>query len=357
MSDSPDNVTILDVAKLAKVSPSTVTHALNGKRPVGSATKERIFAAIDSLGYIPSHSASHLRKGNSGIIGCYAVDITETFVNKIVKGVERGLAGSGLSMLFVSGIEFGNDFSRAYRFLLSHNIEGLLVCHHVPTFLQTLEETKKSSLPVVSVNMEAPGIASIIPDNYSGGISAAEHLYACGMRHPAMICGPRDRLSVEQRLKGFRTMTLELGLKFSSNHYIHGEYSHDHGYEAAFNLLKLDPKIDGIFCANDYIAAGAINRLSEMGCRVPGDIRVIGFDNRDFSGFWNIPISTFEQPLVEMGFLGMSALRCAITSGILSAEPQILQSKLIARTSTLGGDSKRIIGYNGDYRELQHRTK
>jgi LacI family transcriptional regulator len=347
MADSESPATILDVARLARVSPSTVSHALNGKRPVGTATKKRIFSAIDTLNYVPSHSASHLRRGSSGIIGCYAIDITETFSNKIVKGIERGLAGSGLSMLFVSGVEFGNDFSRAYRFLLSHGIEGLLLCNHIPTIFDAFSDTKNSGIPIIAINIKPEGLPSVFPDNFNGGIIAAEHLYASGMRRPAMICGPVDRLSVDQRLKGFRGRITDLGLEFAPDHYIFGDYVYEQGYEAAFRLLKIDPHIDGIFCANDYIAAGAINRLTEMGYRIPDDIRIIGFDDRDFSRFWHIPISTFEQPLEEMGFLGMSALRCAIFSSVNPPKSQILQSKLIARTSSMGADAyKRLQGKN-----------
>jgi LacI family transcriptional regulator len=336
MADSAPPATILDVAKLAKVSPSTVSHALNGKRPVSMAARKRILSAIETLGYTPSHSASHLRKGNSGIIGCYTVDITETFSHIIVKGIERGLAGSGLSMLFVSGVEFGNDFSRACRFLLSYDIDGLLLCNHIPTVLDTFTVTKNLKIPVIAINMKLDDLPSVFPDNLSGGMIAAEHLYSSGMRRPGMICGPEHRHSVEQRFKGFRERVMELGLEFASDHYMFGEYTYEQGYEAAARLMKTDPRIDGIFCANDYIAAGAINRLTEMGYKIPQDIRIIGFDDRDFARFWPIPISTFEQPLEEMGFIGMSALRCAIFSPVNPEEPQILQSKLIPRTSTLG---------------------
>ncbi|GHV94641.1 DNA-binding transcriptional regulator CytR [Spirochaetia bacterium] len=335
MTDVP-SATILDVAKLAQVSPSTVTHALNGKRPVGRDTKKRILSAIDTLGYIPSHSASHLRKGKSGIIGCYTTDITEAFSNKIVRGIEQGLAGSGLSMLLVSGLEFGNDPSRAYRFLLSHNIEGLLLCYHIPAIFDIFKDTGNSKIPIISINMKLEGISAILPDNVSGGMIAADHLYASGMRHPAMICGPLDRISVEDRLQGFQGRVKELGLKFNQNYFVFGDYSYDHGYKMSYQLVNRDSKIDGIFCANDYIAAGAINRLTEMGYKIPDDIRIIGFDNRDFSQFWQIPISTFEQPLEKMGFMGISALRCLISTPMGPQEPLILQSRLIPRSSTIG---------------------
>ncbi|MDR2802821.1 MAG: LacI family transcriptional regulator [Treponema sp.] len=328
--------TILDVAKLARVSPSTVTHALNGKRPVSRETRDRIVSAINTLGYIPSHSASHLRKGTSGIIGCYALDITEAFASKIVKGIEQGLVGSDLSMLFVSGVEFGNDFLKAFQFLLRHNIDGLLLCHHIPTMLQSVGTLKNAGLPVISINMELDGIKSIFPDNLNGGIIAADHLYASGMRCPAMICGPETRISSRLRFAGFKKRIDELGLNFPYSRFIYGDYSYEHGYNAAFQLVEGESNIDGICCANDYIAAGAINRLTAMGYKIPEDIRIIGYDNRDFSEFWPIPISTFEHPLEEMGFFGISALQCELRSGIIDMEPQILQPKLIPRTSTTG---------------------
>jgi LacI family transcriptional regulator len=329
-------VTILDVAKLARVSPSTVTHALNGKRPVSSTTRERIISAINTLRYVPSHSASHLRKGSSGIIGCYVLDITEAFTGKMVKGIEQGLAGSDISMLFVSGVEFGNDFKKAFQFLLHHNIDGLLLCHHIPTVLESVDALKSAGIPVISINTELEGIKSIFPDNINGGMLAADHLYASGMRCPAMICGPENRVSSMLRFTGFKKRIEELGLEFSGDRFIYGNYRYQHGYDAAFQLVNREPNIDGICCANDYIAAGAINRLTSMGRKIPEDMRIIGYDNRDFSEFWPIPISTFEQPLEEMGFFGISALQCALRSGIADREPQILQPKLISRTSTTG---------------------
>jgi LacI family transcriptional regulator len=332
MTSAP--VTILDVAKLAQVSPSTVTHALNGKRPVGRETKERINNAIKTLGYIPSYNASHLRKGSSGIIGCYVLDITETFTNKIVKGIERGLAGSGLSMLFVSGVEFGNDFAKAYQFLLHHDIEGLLLCHHIPAVFESVSELKNPCIPIISINMELESVKSIYPDNINGGMLAADHLYASGMRYPAMICGPQKRISSTLRFAGFKKRIIELGLELPESCFIYGDYTYKHGYNAANKLLAEYPNINGICCANDYIAAGAINRLTSMGYRIPEDIKIIGFDNRDFSEFWHIPISTFEHPLEEMGFLGISALQCALRSGILDMKQEVLQPKLIPRTST-----------------------
>jgi len=330
-------VTILDVARMAGVSPSTITHTLNGKRPVGAKTRDRVMKAIAALNYIPSSNAQSLRAGKSRIIGCLAMDITETFVNQIVRGVERGLSGSGLSLLFVSKVEFGNDYEAAYTFLKSHSIDGLLLCHHLPIGPILHPVLARNQVPTASVNMEIPGVISVIPDNLQGGFLAAEHLYASGMRHPAMICGPKNRLSVQDRLRGFQSRVRDLGLELKERNILYGEYDFENGYESSKKLMDTCKEIDGIFCANDYIAAGTIARLLEIGIAIPDQVRVIGFDNRDFSAFKPIPISTFEQPLQEMGLLAISLLRNVIDTGERQSNSSkyVLQSRLIPRASTM----------------------
>ena len=329
-------ITILDVAAYAKVSPATVTHALNGKRPVSEATRAKVLEAVRVLGYVPSWSASRLKGRHSGILGCVAVDITENFVNQIVKGIERGLNCGEYSLFFVSAFEFGNDFRKAYEFLRGHQVDGILFCHHIPFGQELSLVDMRNSVPVVSINMAIPGMVSVIPDNYTGGYQAAEHLYSCGMRNPAIICGPEDRLSVRDRLHGFSDRVKELGLDLPEDACNYGSYDFEHGYKAARIQMDRYPATDGIFCANDYIAAGAITTLKEYHLEVPSQVRVLGFDNRDFSGFWTPSISTFEQPLQEMGFLGVGLLKNMIATEYIPQEQYRLQSRLIPRQSTLG---------------------
>lgn len=328
--------TILDVAKEAGVSPSTVTHALNGKRPVGEDTRKRVLGAIEKLGYVANHSASHLRSGGSKIIGCYVVDITENFANQIVRGIEEGLAGSGYSLLFASGVELGGDLEKVLRFFQAYAVDGLLICHHLTFDRESVRLLSDSSLPIVSINKEIKGVYSIIPDNYAGGMQAADHLVSSGMSHPAMLAGPPDRDSSIQRILGFRDRLRNLGMALPDGLCLCGSYDFSHGFEGAGQLLDRDREINGIFCANDYIAAGAINALEAKGIHVPSDIRVLGFDNRDFSAFWNIPISTFDQPLQQMGFMGVGMLKRLMEAEATQKDSCVkLQSRLIVRKSTL----------------------
>jgi DNA-binding LacI/PurR family transcriptional regulator len=325
-------VTIIDVARQAGVSPATVSHALNGKRPVGAETRDKILKVIDKLGYVPSWNASRLKEKKSGIIGCIAADITETFVNQIVRGIEMGLPGGGYSLLFASSLEFGNDFQATFNFLRSHRVDGVLFCQHIPGWNDFSKEALKAGIPIISINQECEGILSIVPDNYKGGYQAAEHLLSCGSKNPVFIGGPESRISSQRRFEGFSDKLKSIGkLQSNANN---GEFTFNHGFDTTIRLMSEDPSIDGLFCANDYIACGAEKALRTLGIKVPDKVKLIGYDNRDFSEFWNIPITTFKQHFESMGLLAISLMKSEIASGTTESKVIRIPSEMIPRESS-----------------------
>ncbi len=323
--------TIHDVARRVGVSVTTVSQALNGKRPVNKETKEKILKAVEELGYVPSWSASMLKRKKSNVIGCLATDITETFVNQIVKGIEKGSAETDLTLLFVSLIQFKNDEKAALNFLISHNVSGILFCQHIP-YIENMLFFENSKVPVVSINQEFSNGVSILPDYVSAGATAAGHLVSCGVQHPAFIGGPSNRISSNRRYEGYVSKLNELGIDGGVNH--SGEFSFSHGFNAAKRILSTMPKTDGLFCANDHIACGAVTAIHELGLRVPEQIKIIGFDNRDFSAFFSPPITTFAQPLEDMGILGVTILRDQIKTGISDTFVRKIPCRIIPRMST-----------------------
>ncbi len=331
--------TITDVAKAAGVSVSTVTHALNGKRPVSRENKEKILKVIEEVGYIPSYSASHLRKGRSGIVGFFAVDITEDFSAKILKGAERGLTEADISMMIASGEEFGSDYVKARKFFQRYGVEGLIVCHHLSVDASALAEFSKTGLPVVFINSHVPKEVSVLPDNHYAGRIAAEHLIKQGASHLAFLGGPKDRLSTKYRYEGFKQAIVELGGCLPSECVMYADYSYQAGYTLAERLFSLHPNVDGIFCANDYIAAGAMAYAQGIGRLCPRDVKIVGCDNRDFSLFWNPPITTIELPLEEMGITATRLLKEKLEGtwdeNADNVETVMLNPGLIPRKSSL----------------------
>ncbi len=328
-------VRIIDVAKAAGVSVSTVSHVLSKKRSISAETTERVLATIRELGYVPNPNAQALRGSKTGIIGFIASNITELFASRIIEGAERAARERNSSILFASSADFDYDLLEAVRFLKRRRIDGLMVSYAISQEAGA-ELLSRLEIPVVGVNTRlSAALPCVMPDNEEGGIAAARHLLERGARELAMIAGPRDRLASRERIAGFLAGCEEAGLSLPAPQRVYfGDFSPVSGADGLDYLLKLNPDLDGIFCANDFMAAGAMNEAAARGLKVPDRLRILGFDNREFTAFWPIPISTFAQPLHDMGQIGAEMLFDMIEGTSPASGDVRLHPSLIHRRST-----------------------
>jgi LacI family transcriptional regulator len=328
-------VTIIDVAHAAGVAPSTVSHVLNGKRPISQKTKDKVRDAIKALGYEPNPNAQALRSTSSGIIGFFASNITEVFSSYIIQGVEKITRERNCYLIFASGVEFNNDIGEAVSFLNKRRIDGLILSFGIRRRFET-GASLDLDIPIVTVNARIrDDIPSIQPDNFEGGRQAAIHFLDRGARIPAIIGGPEDRISSEERIAGFLYEVGRRDVHFDpSTQLVHGDFSADSGRRCFEELMGKNCAIDSIFCANDYMAAGAINEALKKGFAIPERMKIIGYDNREFGEFWPVPISTFSIPLLEMGERSASTLLGMIHGEMPNPLHAIIPSTLIPRAST-----------------------
>ncbi|MEN6491481.1 MAG: LacI family DNA-binding transcriptional regulator [Rectinema sp.] len=328
-------VTIRDVAIAAGVSVSTVSHALSGKRPISQATKDKIHDAIERLGYEPNPAARALRTTTSGVIGFFAFDITEVFAARIIHGAEKIAREKSSYLLFTSGVEFNNDITSAIDFLRKRRVDGIIAAYGVRQAIRP-EMRVAFDLPAVTVNTFIyDSIPSVQPDDFAGGREAALHLVARGARRLAVIAGPEMRLASMERLAGFTKALEECGIGFDpSRRVVHGDFTAESGAHCMDVLLEVCPDMDAVFCANDYMAAGAINRALARGRTIPDDLRVVGYDDREFSSFWPIPITTFALPLERMGEVSAAMLFERIEGREPDPMRVLLPSRLIIRQSS-----------------------
>jgi len=334
-----DMVKITDVARVAGVSPSTVSHVLNGKRPISKQTRERVLTVIEELGYLPNPNAQALKSKRSGIIGFIAHDITELFVTKIIRGVEKVVRENDSYLTFTSGVEFNFDIRKAISFLERRRLDGIIISYEI-TLKEPLVGVLDQAIPIVTINRLLTDSAySVLPDNIDGGYCAAEHLLEACSRHPAMIAGPKDRFASEERKIGFTNALLDNGFKPDSALIYHGDFNYPSGEQGIEWLFRQDTAIDGVFCANDYMAAGAIDGALKRGISIPDRLNVVGFDDRDFSSFGPIPISTFRQPLERMGHLSAEILFALINGKPPAQRKSYIKSTLIRRRSTGFGEN------------------
>lgn len=330
---------ITDVAREAGVSPSTVSHVLSGNRPISAETQARVMAAIEKLNYVPNSNARALKSRKSEIIGLFASDITETFSAEIARGVESILRPEGYHTLIVSGAEFGGDVSRALEFLMRRQMDGIILAYSVATE-HTTETLHKLRVPALTINRDfGEHTPSILLNNYQGGRDAAAHLLSLGCSKPAFVSGPVNRLASIERYRGFSSFLQEEDVSFA---FEEGDFTFQGGFDASLRLLTREPSVDGIFGANDYVAAGAIQAASTVGRPVPESVKVIGFDDRDFASFWPTPISTFYYPLVEMGARSARMLLQLVRNEPLDNPKVPINAELIPRASSVGYES---VGY------------
>jgi len=325
---------IIDVARRAGVSPSTVSHVLNGKRPISEATRKRVLAAIEELQYRPNANAQALKRSRSGIIGFFAADITELFVTEIIRGVESVIVPRDEHLLLVSGAEFGSDIGRALEFLTARTVDGLIVSYAVSQEIAHID-VAVGEIPIVTINGRLnERIPSVEPDNRSGGAAAARHLAETGVENLAILAGPANRSAGRNRLEGILKESKTAGPRIVEHGIVHSEFSFDGGVAGMQTLLDRGLTFDGLFCANDYIAAGAMAVADSEGIRIPDQLKVVGFDDREFASFWPTPITTFRQPLYDMGRIAARYIDDRIVNDLPIPLTTLLDSRLIVRSSS-----------------------
>lgn len=327
------SVTIRDVARRAGVSTATVSQALSGNRPVSRETKERIDLAIRELGYVPSYTASHLKSGQSGLLGCYVADITEDFTAYMLKGIEKAIRDTGYSLVFGSGVDIGTSNAEIGSYFRKYNVDGLFAISHLSATSVVAPAENETGIPTVFVNTQNPYYDSVIPDNATAGELVAQHMYDCGVRRPLFLGGPRNRISVTNRLSGFLNRFAANNVPIAVDCVYFNDFTYESGYEMARNAFVDHPESDGVFCANDYIALGALKFFNEAGIRVPEQVKIVGFDNRDIAKYCSIPITTVDQNLVKVGEIAVERMLVLVRDGVNI--PGVFHSKpqLIVRES------------------------
>jgi LacI family transcriptional regulator len=326
------NLTLDDVAKAAKVSPSTVSRILNGTAVVSQDKRKNVEEAIARLGYRPNFMAQALAKGRSMLVGVVTQSISSPFYGETFVGIEHGLAEGGYHPMFISAHWRVDEEREVIEMLTARRTDALIVLggNLEDAFLTKIAAT----LPVVTVGRIVVGLEnqSISVNQEMGAMLGVRHLLGLGHRKIAHISGPTSHRDARERLLGYQTALAEFGIAFDPSLVIEGNYQERAGLLATEQLLSRHTDISAIFCANDQTAFGARLALHRKGIRVPEDISLLGFDDLFASSFTTPPLTTVRQPGEEMG---MNAARLVVS--LLEQRPLIptpLNPTLIVREST-----------------------
>lgn len=320
------------MARLAGTSPAVVSYVMNnGPKPVSAATRSRVLAAVEELGYRPNAVARSLRARRTWTIGVIASDSAggkSPFFGEFTRSCEDVAWERGYSVLLGNSAEEPVRAEGYVRSFLERQVDGLVLMRVRPSPQQIKE--MEGGIPVVTIDHEAPPYFSrLAVDDEEGGHLAAGHLAGHGHTRLGFIGGSLDITAVELRLAGWRRGLAEAGL--DSSLVALRELSLEGGYSAAAELLAQRPT--ALFASTDHQAIGAMRAAADLGLRVPADLAIVGFDGARESAFTVPGLTTIRQPIDEMARFAAETLIAAIERGETQPVTRIFPAELVRRGS------------------------
>ena len=329
-------VSISEVAELAGVSRTTVSHTLSGRRPVSAAVREKVLASMQSLGYVPSRSAQNLALGSTRIIALVVPDIGNGYFAELAKGVEATAVERGYNVVLCTT---GFDHAREVQYLSmirSRAVDGLVYAAGAPPTDSELDALL-GHMPFIFVDEEIPGTSfgSVVSDNYEGGRLVAEHFISLGHRSAVVLSVEGDPVTSERRVAGFVDAWRAAGLPDPLTGV--GDYTEERGRVAVRPHLAAlaDGSATAVFATNDLMAFGVLNELRAAGLRVPEDVSVVGFDDSPAARYGYPALTTVRQDVLGLGRAATERLLDALQRRELPAPDQLtLPVVLVERQTT-----------------------
>jgi len=335
--DRPSAPTLEQVAERAGFSRSTASRAINGGLRVSPDALAAVEAAVAELGYTPNRAARSLVTKRTDSIALVVPEpdervLSDPFFAGTLNGLSTALADSDIQVVLV--IARPGQSERTVRYLRNGHVDGAIVVSHHRT--DDLDRILLSSrVPNVFVgrplSVDPHEVHYVDTDNMAGGELAARHLIERGTRRIATIAGPEDMSAGVDRLAGWRQAVRAAGM--ADDVVLHGDFTLASGARLARELVERHPDVDGVFVASDLMAAGALATFAELGKDVPGDIRVVGYDNIGVAASTTPPLTTVVQPVVSMARAAGNRLLAQLHGESLGRDPLIFAPELVVRAS------------------------
>ncbi|HCG7924966.1 substrate-binding domain-containing protein [Vibrio parahaemolyticus] len=328
--------TMKDIAKLAGVSTSTVSHVINKTRFVSEEISERVNNAAKELNYYaPSALARSLKVNRTKTIGMLVTTSTNPFFGEVVKGVERSCYHKGYSLILCNTEGDNERMRQSINTLLQKRVDGLiLMCSSLEGERIDVFE-RYPDIPVVVMDWGPMLFTSdkIQDNSLRGGYLAAKYLIDCGHTEIGCITGPLIKHQAQMRYEGYKRAMNEAGLEFNANSIIESDFECEGGYQAFKKMAERGTLPSSIFVSNDMMAMGVINAANELGIKVPDDLSIIGYDDIHIAKFMSPSLTTIHQPKYRLGQAAVETLVRRLDDKSNEAQVVQLEPTLVVRNS------------------------
>lgn len=346
--------TISDVAKRAGVANITVSRVLNGAENVNPVTRRRVEQAIQELGYLPNLAARSLRSGQTRTLALLVPDIGNPFWPSVARGIEDAAQSGGYS-IFLCNTDENPTKQRDYLFaVLQQRVDGVILAPCDPD-AASLAPLREQGTPTVIIDRRVDGwnVDTVYADSVSGARALIQHLLNLGHTRIAALTGPAGVSTAEDRLLGYRLALHEAGIAAEPRLLRYGEYRTTSGYQMAKDVLAAGLAPTAFFAANQAIALGVLDALTERGLDVPRDVALVSFDDLPDVDHLFPFLTVVAQSAYDMGLNAAQLLLSRMSAGVaLQPRHVVLPTRLILRYSC--GRTLRA-GAADDYRLVRPR--
>lgn len=316
--------TIVDVAKLASLSPATVSRVLNKTGYFSEESLNKVENAAKELEYFPNTMAQGLKGKSSHLIGLVIPDLSNDFYTSIASSMSSILHKYDYEMILCVTDDDPQKDLAYLRMLKEICVDGVLYTHPViGNNSDYLLAMVKAGIPIIEVNRqrEINLLDSVLHDNDRGVQQVITYLLGLGHKRIAIISGSTSTTTGLERLTGYQNKIMQAGIALDQNLIKIGSFSRAYGEQAVSELLDLSNPPTAIFAANNRITLGVLHMLNQRNISIPADISVAGFDDSEWMSVWNPPITTVGVAINEMAQLSIDLLHRRITKELTSEKP------------------------------------
>ncbi|MFD2521420.1 LacI family DNA-binding transcriptional regulator [Emticicia soli] len=338
--------TIVDIARVLGVSPSTVSRALNSSTEINENTRLEILRVANELDYRPNFLAQSLNRGETHTIGVIIPDIQRPFFAGVVAGIQKVATEAGYRVMICQSNESHHTETLNVQALVTSRVDGLLISHSKET--NSFEHVKlqlKKGVPIVHFDRVCVEVdtAKVIQEDFLGAFTLTEHMILQGYKRIAVLAGPSDLLISNTRIDGYRAALEKHGMKIDENLIYYSNFSKDDSIRALDFWLNLPEKPDGIFTIHYANGIELIMELKKRNIRIPEEIGIVAFGDELIASLIEPSLTVFHQFPFTIGETAASMLiENIINKDGFAPYTKVIKGELIIRKSSLRNKSSDI---------------
>lgn len=327
-------ITIKDVAQMAGVSVTTVSHVINNTRYVSDGLRARVQDAIRELDYHPNALARGLRGGESRTIGLIVPDNSNPFFAEVARDIEDVGFAKGYSVILCNSDGDIKKESAYIEILIAKKVDGVIFIASGSSH-DHIQRLLRRDIPVVIADRDISSfpVDMVMVSNEQGGYEATKYLLALGHKKIGCITGPSELTPSADRVRGYRRAILEENIPIIDEYIVSGDFRFQSGSAAMECLLNLADPPTAVFICNDMMAIGALRTLRKAGLKVPEDLSIVGFDDIELASAVSPALTTIHQPIEEFANLTVKILLNRIHKKPAGKRRMVFETRLVIRDS------------------------